>query len=648
MSILEILRSNQSDSEKIAALKESLKREVSLDLSMEPINDSALMNLIQALEDNHTLTSLSLGYRRLADVSLGALAQAIKKHKKIERLHLLSTIPSSAVMELRKIRFQDEDEEEREGRYAILFKTFLSCELTHLSLCDFSIDLKDMQALAQGLSVNAHLKSLDLRGNGINTEEAKVLAQGLVNNTTLTSLNISHNLVGSGVSYLIEVIKSKKNFNAFSCSCLNDTYEFDLFCLERLIKNPDLRELEFSSTAKMKTVEAFYALIKNNKTLHTLRIDGLCHFSKDIPALSRALIKNRTIKTLDLSFSRADLQHHCNNRNSKIYDDYRLLFQALGQNKNLTSLKLKNIALHEVFVQKLTHILKRNKCLTELEIDCKINDQGIVVLADFLMHNSTLKRLTVRPESPINFKPIIKSLTTNSSLTALELDHGYHDSETVRLLSEVLKNNHKLIELNLASNGSVLKSSPQLYSELISRHENLCTSEWMPGLNLHHHSLEQQRPDLMALGPFLARNRSSLYTHEIKQFAQAIPPYFPLDISRIIAAYAGLPPEATISAPVSFLTRFQDRINQLWIQFKHLIKGCILKLNNLVKTPIQTQGALANASKNKPLRRPQSTISSKQAKNTALPHHTVSSTIDTSDTDPKRHLSRIQKNRVMN
>lgn len=83
-----------------------------------------------------------------------------------------------------------------------------SCELfkiLHLSLPDNMIGQKEMLDIAQVISKNTPLRTLNLSNNVVDGPAAVILAQGLISNSNLKELDLRNNkLKDAGIAVLLE------------------------------------------------------------------------------------------------------------------------------------------------------------------------------------------------------------------------------------------------------------------------------------------------------------------------------------------------------------------------------------------------------------------------------------------------------------
>lgn len=89
-----------------------------------------------------------------------------------------------------------------------------SCELfkiLHLSLPDNMIGEKEMLDIAQVISKNTPLRTLNLSNNVVDAKAAVILAQSLSSNSQLRELDLSNNkLKDAGIAIMMEIFVMQK------------------------------------------------------------------------------------------------------------------------------------------------------------------------------------------------------------------------------------------------------------------------------------------------------------------------------------------------------------------------------------------------------------------------------------------------------
>lgn len=608
MSILEILKSLAPfESEPLESLEKCLSQEKWIDFSNFPLNDVEIKRLIKGLEKNLTVTSLSLcrvGIKE--DKTLSLLADLLKVNANIKHFHLLSLPQSKMSMALRKITFDSDSDSESEEIFPTkknLIKQFMMAKLISLSLCDVDIDI---EALTQGLIESVQLEHLSLRGNGIDTQSAKILAQALLKNKSLTAVDVSNNLIGcEGGAALITAIK-KTRITHFYCAD-NDFDILNRQILNGLENNSTLETLAFSSTLlHLKAGSQLCTLLLSYKKRQALKVSDVCIMSPAIVVLSQALMINKSLKTLDLTFSKSDLEHQYRQNNSTIYNQYRSLFNVIKLNKSLTNLHIKNIPLPLSFMQELICALQKNTTLTEIGIQGELTSDSLAAFAKFIAQNKSLQKIELNFPSEISAAANLDWLEKNSTLRNLSLN--FNIGHLVQL-ERALKNNCTLIELQLCSN-PILNSAPKTIQELAEGHKNLCSTVCLPYRDLDRFSEEQQQA-VKGILSILERNRALLYKKGLQKVSAQLSKSYPTVIAQIIAGYAGLPSDISFEPPqeTAFIQKVYNRFKLIFMQFKFFINRLFRRIKAAFnREPLDKDSGFVKISDKKMSKAPDQTV----------------------------------------
>uniref|UniRef100_A0A8C6T1N9 NLR family, CARD domain containing 3 n=1 Tax=Neogobius melanostomus TaxID=47308 RepID=A0A8C6T1N9_9GOBI len=165
--------------------------------------------------------------------------------------------------------------------------------------------------------------------------------------------------------------------------------------------------------------------------------------SKGAKSLSRALLVNRTLKSLNL---------RSNNIGSK---GTRLLAEALKMNQTLVSVNLQNNGIEVEGARALAEALKTNQTLKKL-ILCSnhLGDKGTIALAEALTINHTLLVLQLQSNSISNkgMTALTEALRLNRGLESLNLRENSIGVAGAKAIAQALYENCTLQDLDLTAN----------------------------------------------------------------------------------------------------------------------------------------------------------------------------------------------------
>ncbi|XP_063077465.1 NLR family CARD domain-containing protein 3 [Engraulis encrasicolus] len=193
--------------------------------------------------------------------------------------------------------------------------------------------------------------------------------------------------------------------------------------------------------------------------------------SKGAKPLSRALLVNRTLTTLDLrgntigpkgakSLAEALKMNQAlvslNLQHNHIKDDgARALAELLQTNRKLTSLNLQKNDITSEGVKRIAESLKKNQTLQDLNMSGnQLGDAGAGALAQALTVNHTLTSLRLQSSSVSDrgVTALTKALCSNHGLITLILRENSVGVEGAKAIAAALRKNHTLQELDLTAN----------------------------------------------------------------------------------------------------------------------------------------------------------------------------------------------------
>ncbi|CAG5908108.1 unnamed protein product [Menidia menidia] len=193
--------------------------------------------------------------------------------------------------------------------------------------------------------------------------------------------------------------------------------------------------------------------------------------SKGAKALSRALLVNRTLTSLNLrsnnigskgaKFLAEALKMNqalmSINFQSNVIEEEgaQAIAEVLQSNRKLVSLNLRKNAIGARGAQRIADSLKKNQTLTKL-ILCsnQLGDKGTIALAGALTLNHTLLSLQLQSNSISNrgMTALTKALRLNRGLVSLNLRENSIGVEGAKNMAQALKENNSLQDLDLTAN----------------------------------------------------------------------------------------------------------------------------------------------------------------------------------------------------
>lgn len=205
----DILESDQTNTEEvISALKKALEDKSLLTLDTygfpsNPNSPAALRNFAKVLEDNKTLTKLSIIGEpgSLTDEMLDILVVALTKNKHLTHLSLDPSIHPNMIAKFAQLLGNDHSS----------LKT-LTLQIDNPRLRNAKLLRSHLKTLATALEKNKTLETLEIFQIGVEDEEMEALAVALENHPTLTRFDITGNdtVQDKGALRLAQALKSNR------------------------------------------------------------------------------------------------------------------------------------------------------------------------------------------------------------------------------------------------------------------------------------------------------------------------------------------------------------------------------------------------------------------------------------------------------
>ncbi|KAG0301124.1 hypothetical protein BGZ98_008602 [Dissophora globulifera] len=271
-------------------LAQRLDSTLTINLDNNPIKESTVQALSEALKINSTLTTLSLGFNAIGANGAQMLSEVLKVNLTLTALNLgTNSIGNS-------------------GAQALSEALKINLILTNLDLGSNSIGVSGAQALSEALKINSTLTTLNLNYNSIGDDGAQALSEALKINSSLTTLNLNYNSIGvNGAQALSEALKINSTLITLGLRDNFTGYDGAQALSEALRINSILTTLDLSrNSIGNDGARALSEALKINSTLHTLDLSYNSIGFNAAQALSKVLRINSTLTTLNLQFNSFD------------------------------------------------------------------------------------------------------------------------------------------------------------------------------------------------------------------------------------------------------------------------------------------------------------------------------------------------------
>ncbi|KAH3759047.1 Protein NLRC3 [Pelomyxa schiedti] len=258
--------------------------------------------------------------------------------------------------------------------------------LVSLNMAGNDIGDEGAAIISRALSSNKSLVSLNLYGNNVGDEGATSIAQALSSNKSLVSLNMAGNNIGDeGAASIAQALSSNKSLVSLNLYSNNIGDEGAASIAQALSSNESLVSLNlYSNNIGAEGAASIAQALSSNKSLMSMDISGNNIGAEGAASISRALSSNKSLVSLNLY-------------SNKIGDEgAAIIAQALSSNESLVSLHLYNNNIGDEGAASIAQALSSNKSLVSLNLFCNnIGDEGAASIAQALSSNKSLVSLNL-------------------------------------------------------------------------------------------------------------------------------------------------------------------------------------------------------------------------------------------------------------
>ena len=336
------------------------------------------------------------------------------------------------------------------------------CVITSLTLSDNPIGGQGLQLISEGLITNTSLVELNLSDCSlvISEENGPVVTEMLIKNKTLRTLNMSYNkgimLSQTSLSYIADGLimnTSLVELNMSYCS-LVISEENGPVVTEMLIKNKTLRTLNLSNNKGIMISQTSLSYIADGLIMNTSLVElnmsycSLVISEENGPVVTEMLIKNKTLKTLSLSDYKGE---------GMILDSgLSYIAEGLKRNSALEELTLINVTAQGGKSLATAIATNNSIALIRLNINClEITKESGPTFVNMLQQNGSLDFISFnfsRRLSDVGVSFIAEGLQKNTTVRSMHL-HGCNiTSSGAKCLAEMLKVNSYLKNLFIGNN----------------------------------------------------------------------------------------------------------------------------------------------------------------------------------------------------
>eukprot|EP01133_Synstelium_polycarpum_P010256 gene10256-11958_t len=322
------------------------------------------------------------------------------------------------------------------------------CHLVHLEIPTNRLDNNGAIAIAELLARGEHLKSLDLSFNKIEDSGVTAIGKALETNSSLTKLNLSNNLFSTQANKAIFGALARNNSTLTDLnvegSLLYEAVEDVALALES--PTCELLHLNVSSTGLAQGAKVIFTALSKNSKLLSLKA-GSNQIAAECGRPIAMAIATCSLTSLDLP--------------DNLISDHGLLDLAQCFLKKV-SLRRLSLVKNRITFAGISHLFfafasTTERSLTEMDLSDNPLTPHATPYISFLFSacpNRSLRTVRLRycQIGDAGIQLIAKALTSNDTLTSLDLSGNYIQPCGSRYIAQLLRDNNKIQSLYLANN----------------------------------------------------------------------------------------------------------------------------------------------------------------------------------------------------
>ena len=325
------------------------------------------------------------------------------------------------------------------------------CIKSHTCLLELNLSMNAIndcgaRDIAEAICVNTVLQKLDLSNNYITSWGAKKIAGAIQANTTLNTLDITNNKVGDdGAAAISDSLKTNTSLQSLSIAGNYITNEGAQKIAEAIRANTTLYTLDIANNKVGDDgAAAISDSLKTNTSLQSLIISGNYITSKGAQKIAEAIQVNTTLNALDIS-------------NAKISDDG---------------------------VVAISNSLRCNNSLQSLNISHNsITNKGIIAITKSIQINSTLQNINIS-KNHISIKALLyfmEAVKNNCTLQVVNITHNNVTRSGFTSIKQCIENLQRTIQIYASWNEIVTRNGKLLVTSKIctfQESKNIIEEEW--------------------------------------------------------------------------------------------------------------------------------------------------------------------------
>ena len=271
---------------------------------------------------------------------------------------------------------------------------FANCNLSDAAASAFAKFFRDDSTLIR----------ISFRDNKISSTGIQDWIQTLRKNKNIQSIDFLGNDIRESIQELVDEYMSSSSCRSI-CGLTSHIHGITLETLlpsdatliaANLEKNTDLRSIEVFETNELSCMEVLLDALVSNRTLIRLKIAKFLVSGPILDSLYRALSKNISLKSLEISFE----SNVATFREGRTINEF---FDAVEGGRSLTCIRLENLPSGSVVDNLCARLIQNHKFLLHLSLfNYKPAENAIDLLCRGIAANSALRLLRLGGEDVVN------------------------------------------------------------------------------------------------------------------------------------------------------------------------------------------------------------------------------------------------------
>ena len=335
-------------------------------------------------------------------------------------------------------------------------------KITEVKLCNCRVTFEGIKVLVQAVEVSITLQKLYISGNVVSDDVVLSITNFLIINHTLFELNLSGNEIrDKGIKKLSEAIEVNARLQDLNMSSNKITDEGANELSKAMQVNKTLQELNISKNwiskeGVMRIVEA----CTKNRTLHKLVCTHNNLSKSELAAINDYIRKENSVQIFDASWNTIGTKSDqlAIKTVFQLLDNHKTTFQSSGMQQKLQSVDDITDANVELwFLDEITELQYRREFLQCEHLNvagANLSDiTQILIISDCLKVNKKIIEVNLSTNQLSNegIKVFVQAVEDSTTLHSLDVSNNAISDDGVLFISDFLKIN-TLCKMNLSDN----------------------------------------------------------------------------------------------------------------------------------------------------------------------------------------------------